>query len=397
MSNSFMDRYGYYRMGDFKTYSVYELMDCYHKDPQPYSWHYNDDFFSQYDWTQEPTESLDELYKQRAIELREQYDYVVLFYSGGYDSANMLYAFLDNGIYPDEICRIDSKYDTTSHRYLEGKWKTWRQLDELEKQYPQIKIRRFDNSDLVLNWPKIIQDTNEYLNLNLDPVYYWGPRTSIHRLANDVMYEYIDDWKQLLKDKKTVCTVWAVDSAQLTYDCVTKRFLHQYSDMNVSAEMSPIRQMTNKNDRDVFEFFYWSPTDAGAKIIIKQSHLLKKYYTELGHGNILNLINQRDIVRLEHWKKNHWDMRFLIYKDEQVKKLIYPNIFTKSEEFYKPRNIDLWGNVDQWYYNSTFSNSQEHWKKIYLAKKEKEHWKSFFLNNEFDRGHKKIRSNEYII
>jgi len=150
MSESLMDQYGYYQMGDFKTYSVYELMDQYHKDPQPYQWIYNDDFFSQYDWTQEPTESLDELYKQRALELREQYDYLVLFYSGGYDSANMLHAFLDNGIKIDEICRIDSKYDTTSHRYLEGKWKTWKQLDELEKRYPKIKIRRFDNGDLVV-------------------------------------------------------------------------------------------------------------------------------------------------------------------------------------------------------------------------------------------------------
>ena len=47
-----MDRYGYYQIGDFKTYSVYQMMDYHHKNPQPYKWIYNDDFFSQYDWTQ---------------------------------------------------------------------------------------------------------------------------------------------------------------------------------------------------------------------------------------------------------------------------------------------------------------------------------------------------------
>jgi len=396
MSESLMDQYGYYQMGDFKTYSVYELMDQYHKDPQPYQWIYNDDFFSQYDWTQEPTESLDELYKQRALELREQYDYLVLFYSGGYDSANMLHAFLDNGIKIDEICRIDSKYDTTSHRYLEGKWKTWKQLDELEKRYPKIKIRRFDNGDLVLNWPKIIKDTNEYLKSTRDPVYYWGPRSSVHRLTNDVMYEYIDDWKKLLKDKKTIGTVWAVDYVQPVFDTVTKNFVHQYSDMNVCAELSPIRQMTNKPDRDVFEFFYWSPTDAGAKIMIKQGHIAKKHYNKLTGGYMLSAIKNKDLTMLERHYPNQLDIRFLVYKDEEFKKLIYPNIFTKGEEFYKPRNIDLWGNVDQWYYNSELPNSQEHWKNICLFI-EKDHWKLFFKRNTFANGHKKIKSKKYII
>ena len=33
-----MDRYGYYQIGDLKTYSVYQMMDHHHKDPQPYKW-----------------------------------------------------------------------------------------------------------------------------------------------------------------------------------------------------------------------------------------------------------------------------------------------------------------------------------------------------------------------
>jgi hypothetical protein len=397
MSQPFMDRYGYYQIGDLKTYSVYQVMDYYHKDPQPYVWIYNDDFFSQYDWGQEPTESLKELYKKRAEELREQYDYVVLYYSGGYDSANMLYAFLDNGIYPDEICRVDSRVDTVSHRYLEGKWKTWKKLKEIEKQYPQIKIRKVDNADLVCNWPKIIKDTNEYLDLNLDPIYYWGPRSSIHRLVLDVLHEHIDDWKQLLKDKKKICTVSAVDGVQLRYNFRDKNFVHNYNDVDVYGHMSPIRQMTNKTDRDTLEFFYWAPTETCAKIMIKQGHLAKKFYTDMVAGKIQRLINMKEVALAE--KTNFPWMRFLTYSYEPFKKIIYPRLFEGDEQFYRPKEINLWGNVDHWYYNSNFPNSQEHWKAIHLSLYEDKnsHWRRFFYDGEIAKGHDKIRSIDYTL
>jgi hypothetical protein len=55
------------------------------------------------DWTVEPEEPLEELYRHRAQALREQYDYLILMYSGGSDSHNVLTTFLNNGIRLDEI------------------------------------------------------------------------------------------------------------------------------------------------------------------------------------------------------------------------------------------------------------------------------------------------------
>lgn len=403
-----MDRYGYYQIEDLKTYSVYQLMDRHQYlrrfknttnsiQEIEYQWIYNDDFFSQYNWTQEPTESLKELYKQRALELRKEYDYIVLYYSGGYDSTNMLYAFLDNGIYPDEICRVDSSYDTVSHRYLEGKWKTWKKLDELEKRYPQIKIRRIDNGDFVCNWPNIIKNTNSYLNLDWPPIYYWGPRTSIHRLVLDHMYEYVDDWKQLLKNNKKLCTVHAVDGVQLRFNLATKELVHNYNDVDIYGHMTPIRQMTNKKDRDVLEFFYWAPTDTAVKIMMKQGHLAKKFFMNLSNGELEQLINMKDIANIDT-KENYMLLRTFTYKE--FKKLIYPRLFTDGEEFYEPKELNLWGNVDHWYYNNPkFPNSEKHWKEIYqsLFDKKHRHWKRFFYDHDIEKGHRKIRSKDYVI
>lgn len=66
-------------------------------------WDYHDDVYKRAQWLHEPPVSIDELYKQRAIQLREQYDHLVLFYSGGADSHTILQTFINNNIKIDEV------------------------------------------------------------------------------------------------------------------------------------------------------------------------------------------------------------------------------------------------------------------------------------------------------
>jgi len=77
-------------------------------------YHYHDQLYCSFDWTQEPEHgtSLDEFYRRRAQQLREKYDYLVLMYSGGPDSQNVLDSFVDNNIFLDEIVNFNS-YDQT--------------------------------------------------------------------------------------------------------------------------------------------------------------------------------------------------------------------------------------------------------------------------------------------
>ena len=70
---------------------------------KPVEWMFNDRVFQSYDWTVEPIETLDELYDHRAKQLRSQYDYVILSYSGGADSHNILMSFVRQGLHIDEI------------------------------------------------------------------------------------------------------------------------------------------------------------------------------------------------------------------------------------------------------------------------------------------------------
>jgi hypothetical protein len=66
-----------------------------------FNWY--EDSFASSNFFVEPCESLSELKRLRAQEIRDTYSYVRLWFSGGSDSTTALNAFVDNGIHIDEI------------------------------------------------------------------------------------------------------------------------------------------------------------------------------------------------------------------------------------------------------------------------------------------------------
>jgi len=66
-------------------------------------WHFHDTIFNSVDWTTEPEPTLDMMYEARARQIREKYDYVIVFCSGGADSTNVIRTFMNNNIHVDEV------------------------------------------------------------------------------------------------------------------------------------------------------------------------------------------------------------------------------------------------------------------------------------------------------
>jgi len=87
----------------FKT--KLEAMAYEHSSPVPAQgfFHFYEDQFSRMVAATEPEKSLSTLLKERAQELRDSYQYIRLWFSGGSDSTTALQAFIDNNIYIDEI------------------------------------------------------------------------------------------------------------------------------------------------------------------------------------------------------------------------------------------------------------------------------------------------------
>jgi len=71
---------------------------------------YPDEFYNQLNsgifFIREPVKTLDQLYADRAWWLRRHYDYIVLFFSGGNDSCNVIETFNRCNIHLDEICTL---------------------------------------------------------------------------------------------------------------------------------------------------------------------------------------------------------------------------------------------------------------------------------------------------
>jgi tripartite-type tricarboxylate transporter receptor subunit TctC len=76
-------KFGYYSVGGLDFISKIAAIEHDHRTQHGVKWHFVNEILESYDWTLEPTESLQELYRQRAQQIKEHYDYVVVWYSGG--------------------------------------------------------------------------------------------------------------------------------------------------------------------------------------------------------------------------------------------------------------------------------------------------------------------------
>ena len=88
-------KHGYYLVDGIKTFSKFEAWQLSNNNTDNIKFIFNDDLFSTYDWSKEPEEDIYELYRRRAYQLRKDYDYIVLLYSGGIESQVMLETFLE--------------------------------------------------------------------------------------------------------------------------------------------------------------------------------------------------------------------------------------------------------------------------------------------------------------
>jgi len=94
---------GFYTVGE-KNFSnkIFALIEA-NRLNQPIQWNYYDSLFQSVDTKSLGNISLEDLYKERALQLRNKYDYLILNYSGGSDSHNILMTFIKNGIKLDYI------------------------------------------------------------------------------------------------------------------------------------------------------------------------------------------------------------------------------------------------------------------------------------------------------
>lgn len=126
-----------YRIGEKTTQSKIQALIWANDNPDNIVFDFNDSFWSKQDWTVEPTETWQELCQRRAVQIRSNFNKVILWFSGGYDSLTIAWSFIWAGIPIDEIIIFDKVWydeNVCKYAYELAKWLK-------NNHWPQLKIR----------------------------------------------------------------------------------------------------------------------------------------------------------------------------------------------------------------------------------------------------------------
>lgn len=271
--SSFNKRLGYYTVGDQDFESKIAAALYAVKVNKPLQWVFNDKIFSSYNWQQEPEESLDELYNKRARQIRNKYDYVIISYSGGADSHNLLMSFVRQNLHVDEIIVNTTEKANSivvndvankhaSNAGAEHELQTVPRLKELAPLIPKTKITILDLSDYVFSGFEKAKDASWVLEKKegLNPA-------GVSRF-NYIFYNEVR--KNFDKDKK-IALVLGIEKPKVTIKDgdLYLRFTDRTANIITVAEH--VKDYTNTT----IEFFYWSPECA--PMLIKQGHVIRRW------------------------------------------------------------------------------------------------------------------------
>ena len=273
-SQRYLDRLGYYTVNEKKfhnkTLALLESRQC----QQDVHWTFNDDVYQQIDWTQPIDSSLSEIYRRRAEQLRHDYDYLVLYFSGGADSTNVLDAFIDNDIFLDEIVmQIPKPFESTANgqdrnqanHFSEIEYSAVRILNAWRNKInPNTKIRYQDFSKPLID---VLSKDNWF---DLHPTGTNIAITGIGRQAANYSEEHI---LELCYQGKHIAQILGVDKPLVWYN--GRHYFAYFNDL--SAHHSPPVDMTKKDIYTNFyhtEFFYWTPDCP--ELVVKQAQEIKK-------------------------------------------------------------------------------------------------------------------------
>lgn len=347
--------YGYYSVGDkvfFKKIQALlfasELLKSPKIDPyrnlitpdQLIKWHFNDEAFDTYDWTKEPEQSLDYLYYERARYLRQKYDYIVVYYSGGCDSHNMVMAFLEQNLKIDEIVvhhvetgikilnqyNIDPK-DPKIQPHTETVLQIFPRLKEIQILDPNIKINLFDTTQHTINIFSKFQSGDWILNVReeLNPV-------------DSAKYNFtsFDHFKKMIDGNNRVGILIGLDKPgiKIKNNQVYMTFADRRFNLNLFYA-----EIQNYSNAQV-EFFYTSP-DACA-LISKQAHTLKNW--------IVSSPVNREMVSIHRFQSLAVAANAKQFLEENARLLLYPRTWNKEWFQAKKGLLDWHAEADIWFH-----------------------------------------------
>jgi len=307
------------------------------KSNKDIKWIFNNDVFEKYNWTVEPDFTLDQLYDKRSRQLREMYDYIIISYSGGADSHNIVESFIRQGLHIDELIintmekgnskftildpKIKNPENAASEHYLQ----TIPRLNEIKNRSPKTKITILDLTDhLFTHWLS-----------NNDASWILNKKEGLNPL-NVTRFNYLhfnEVRKKFDKDKK-IAVILGIEKPR-TFIHSNNKFYLRFTDR--AANIVGIADYFKDYVNSTVEFFYWSPDSCD--ILCKQAHIIKRWL-------------EKDPINYSIWfHKNMTKHMYRLVHERILRTLIYTtwdNTWFQCDKATK----DWYSEFDSWFINN---------------------------------------------
>jgi hypothetical protein len=277
------DKFGFYEVGNQKTYSKLEALEFKKATGLPINWNFNDRVFENFDWSVEPPESLEFYYAQRVRQLREKYDYLVLMYSGGADSAGILDTFVENNVFVDEICQYHNLQGEGGNK------NSWMNEEVFHNSAPQTQELIASNPVYKNTVHRLIDITalqQNILKVNDNKFDVWYKTNGYHTpntLARVHLRE-LPEYQKIINSGKTLCFIWGVEKPTVSGDADGNYWI-TFTDARDGQGVAAATQMLNREwEHD--EYFFWTPDLP--EIPCKQGHIVKQFLEKLVPDHIDN-------------------------------------------------------------------------------------------------------------
>jgi hypothetical protein len=293
------------------------------------SWVYHDQIFEQACARFRTYEmSLEEMYKNRALQLREQYDYLILNYSGGSDSHNILQTFLKNNIKLDMlfvqwpmslmdkgIYKPNTVDKSNANFHSEWDFVLKKDLEWITKHHPEIKIE-------IADWTNTI--TEKFYNDDL----FSKNVTNIPSIARAQKQNTFSKEESKLANKGvTVGSIYGVDKPVVAFKDGSTYF--KMADVTCMAQPNP----DNPNG---LEYFYFTPSMP--EIPVLQAYKMLQHYRL--HPATFYMVLPSDLRKVKYPNTLNvgWYKEFHDYA-ELFKLICYPHWDFKRFQADKPFSI----------------------------------------------------------
>lgn len=305
-----IDSCGYYEVAGRRHYNKFQAYaDAFGIRETPH-WNFHEHLFSLHDWTQEPVTSLRELYRDRALQIRNSADYVIVMFSGGADSWTVVNSFVTNDILIDEIWTMApvewrQTWDNSLSPYNAANEVRFAAIPEAKKflsRSPKTKFRVIESGELMIDfWSRNTLD----------------PESHNHFAAEAPIRNYASDFfsPSIPKHAHKVRIV-GIDKPRLFYQ--GGRFYLYFFD---TIAWSRLGDRSRADSLDYDMAFYWHPESI--QLLAKQAHTIKRWFKH--NPQYLSLLN------LEHQTEQYQAI---------VNSLVYPDYDTGIWQ--TPKNRGLW-------------------------------------------------------